>query len=158
MLKVADREYLWRGALRNFWLLFHTQVLDVRVGFWWYDRTVWLFPSLCARIFFLTVTSLSWEYSSNSGGVLNFLVLTKDCTIDIIRHFLNIYGDETMDVTTVRQRVASFISGESDVKNKVTFQMEDSYTYLSHQAMKSGSTMDQFISANRRITGQTTVD
>jgi len=37
---------------------------------------------------------------------------------DIHRRLLNIYGDQTVDVSTVRRWVARFSSGDSDVKDK----------------------------------------
>jgi len=37
---------------------------------------------------------------------------------DIHRRLLNVYGDQTVDVSTVRQWVALFSSGNSDVKDK----------------------------------------
>jgi len=40
---------------------------------------------------------------------------------DIHRRLLNFYGDQTVDVGTVRRWVTDFSSGDSDVKNKATF-------------------------------------
>jgi len=51
-------------------------------------------------------------------GVTEFIHLEKmECT-DIHHHLLNISGDQTVDVSTVMQRVMSFSSGDSDVKDK----------------------------------------
>jgi len=38
--------------------------------------------------------------------------------IDIHQHLLNIYGDQTMDMRTVRQWVVHFSSTDSDIKDK----------------------------------------
>ena len=37
---------------------------------------------------------------------------------NIHRRLLNVYGDQTVDVSTVRRWVARFSSGDSDVKDK----------------------------------------
>ena len=40
---------------------------------------------------------------------------------DIHRRLLNVYGDQTVDVSTVKRWEALFISGDSDVKDKPRF-------------------------------------
>lgn len=41
----------------------------------------------------------------------------KKSYVDILQHLLNVYGDETVDVGTVRQWVVHYCSGDSDVKD-----------------------------------------
>jgi len=50
--------------------------------------------------------------------VIEFLHAEKIAPNDIHRHLLNVYGDQTVDVSTVRWWVAHFSSGDSDVKDK----------------------------------------
>jgi len=50
--------------------------------------------------------------------VIEFLHAENIAPNDIHRHLLNVYGEQTVDVTTVRRRVAHFNSGNSDVKDK----------------------------------------
>jgi len=50
--------------------------------------------------------------------VTEFLHAEKLAPNDIHRRLLNVYGDQTVDVSTVRRWVACFSSGDSDVKDK----------------------------------------
>ena len=50
--------------------------------------------------------------------VNEFLHAEKIAPSDIHRRLLNVYGDQTLDVSTVRRWVAHFSSGDSDVKDK----------------------------------------
>ena len=50
--------------------------------------------------------------------VTEFLHVETMAPTDIHRHLLNIYGDQTVDVGTVRQRVVHFDSGNGDVKDE----------------------------------------
>jgi hypothetical protein len=50
--------------------------------------------------------------------VIEFLHAEKIAPNDIHRCLLNVYGDQTVDVSTVRRWVARFSSGNSDVKDK----------------------------------------
>ena len=50
--------------------------------------------------------------------VIEFLHVEKVRSIDIHWHLLNIYGDQTVDVSTVRWWVVCFSSGDSDTKDK----------------------------------------
>ena len=50
--------------------------------------------------------------------VIEFLHAEKIAPKDIHRRLLNVYGDQTVDVSTVRRWVARFSSGDSDVKDK----------------------------------------
>jgi len=50
--------------------------------------------------------------------VIEFFHVEKFAPNDIHRSLLNVYGDQTVDVSTVRQWVACFSSGDSDVKEK----------------------------------------
>ena len=50
--------------------------------------------------------------------VTEFLHVEKMAPTDIHQHLLNIYGDQTVDVSTVRQWVVCFSSGDSDVEEE----------------------------------------
>ena len=50
--------------------------------------------------------------------VTEFLHEKKMAPTDIHQCLLNIYGDQTVDVGTVRQRVVHFDSGNGDVKDE----------------------------------------
>jgi len=50
--------------------------------------------------------------------VIEFLHAEKIAPNDIHRRLLNVYGDQTVNVSTVRRWVARFSSGDSDVKDK----------------------------------------
>ena len=50
--------------------------------------------------------------------VIEFLQAEKNAPNDIHRHLLNVYGDQTVYVSTVRRWVACFSSGDSDVQDK----------------------------------------
>jgi len=58
------------------------------------------------------------EVRTKQKCVIEFLHAEKIAPNDIHRHLLNVYGDQTVDVSTVRQWVARFSSGDSDVKDK----------------------------------------
>ena len=45
--------------------------------------------------------------------VIEFLHVEKMAPIDIHRHLLNVHGDQTVDVNTVRQRAVCFSSGDN---------------------------------------------
>jgi len=50
--------------------------------------------------------------------VTEFLHVEKIAPNDIHQHLLNVYGDQTVDVSTVRQWVARFSSGGSNMTDK----------------------------------------
>ena len=50
--------------------------------------------------------------------VIEFLYAEKNAPNDIHQRLLNVYGDQTVDVSTVRRWVARFSSGDSDVQDK----------------------------------------
>ena len=50
--------------------------------------------------------------------VIEFLHAENTAPNDIHRRLLNLYGDHTVDVSTVRLWVARFSSGDSDAKDK----------------------------------------
>ena len=47
--------------------------------------------------------------------VTEFLHVEKIAPTDICQFLLNIYGDQTVNVSTVRQQVLCFNSGDSDI-------------------------------------------
>ena len=58
------------------------------------------------------------EVSMKQRCVIKFFCVEKMAPIDIHQCLLNVYGDQTVDVSTVRQWVVHFSSGNSDVKDK----------------------------------------
>ena len=49
---------------------------------------------------------------------IEFLHVKKMAPVDTDPLSLNIYGDQTVDISTVKQWVMCFTSGDSDVKDK----------------------------------------
>jgi hypothetical protein len=66
---------------------------------------------------FLSKWSLTWK-CVQSRGVIEFLHVEKIAPIDIHRHLLNVSGDQTVDVSKLKQWVVCFSSGESDVRDR----------------------------------------
>ena len=79
--------------------------------------------------------------------VIEFLHAEKIAPNDIHRCLLNIYGDQTVDVNTVRWWVAHFSSGDSDMKDKPR-----SGRPCIAVTQRNEEHLDQLIRANRRIT------
>jgi hypothetical protein len=50
--------------------------------------------------------------------VLDFLYARKIAPVDTHRRLLNVYGDQTVDVSTVRRWLLGFSSGGSDVRDR----------------------------------------
>ena len=66
----------------------------------------------------LTKWCLTWKCLWSKGVSLNFSVWEKMALTDIHRCLLNVYRDQTVDVSTVRQWMVCFSSGDSSVKDK----------------------------------------
>ena len=64
-----------------------------------------------------TVVSDMGTCMEQTGGS-DFFHAEKMVPIDVHQHLLNVYGDQTVDVGTVRQWVVHFSSGDSEVKKK----------------------------------------
>jgi len=79
--------------------------------------------------------------------VIEFLHVEKITPNDIHRRLLNVYGDQTVDVSTVRRWVERFSSGESDVKDK-----PPSGRPCTAVTPRNEERLDQLIRANRQIT------
>ena len=79
--------------------------------------------------------------------VIEFLRAEKIAPNDIRRRLLNVYGDQTVDVGTVRRWVALFSSGDSDVKDKPR-----SGRTSTAVTPRNEERLDQLIRANRWIT------
>ena len=77
--------------------------------------------------------------------VIEFLHAEKIAPNDIHRRLLNVYGDQTVDVSTVRRWVARF----SDVKDKPC-----SGRPCTAVTPRNEERLDQLIRANRRITSR----
>jgi len=100
----------------------------VRSGCWWYGSKGWTFPTIFCYILLLcdrwqqrsnmTKWCLTWECIWSKGMSLNSSMQEKTALIDIHQHLLNVYEDQTLDVSTVRWWVVHFSSGDSDVKDK----------------------------------------
>ena len=73
--------------------------------------------------------------------VTEFLHAEKIAPKDIHRRLLNVYGDVTVDVSTVRRWVVRFSSGDSNVQDTAV-------------ALRNKERLDQLIRANRRVTAR----
>ncbi|PNF14748.1 hypothetical protein B7P43_G08352 [Cryptotermes secundus] len=58
------------------------------------------------------------EVRTKQRCVIEFLTAEQIAPIDIHRRFLKVYGDDTVEVSTVRRWVVRFNSGESEVHDK----------------------------------------
>jgi hypothetical protein len=79
--------------------------------------------------------------------VIEFLHAEKIAPNDIHRCLLNVYGDQTVDVSTVRRWVELFISGYSDMKGKPC-----SGQPCTAVTPRTEERLDQLICADWRIT------
>jgi len=79
--------------------------------------------------------------------VIEFLHAEKIAPSDIYRCLLNVCGDRTVDVSTVRRWVALFSSGDSGMKDKPC-----SGWPCTAVTPRNEERLDQLIRANRRIT------
>ena len=95
---------------------------DVR-GRWWYGSRGWIF----SQLFHYMLPFDRWQQSSgltkchlalkcvrSKGVLLNFSIRKKNAPIDIHWPLLNVYGDQTVAVSTVRRWVMHFSNGDSD--------------------------------------------
>ena len=78
---------------------------------------------------------------------MNSSIRKKIAPSDIHRRLLNVYGDEIVDVSTVRRRVARFSSGDRDLKDEPR-----SGWPCTAVTPRNEERLDQFIRENRRIT------
>jgi len=117
---------------------------DVRGGCWWYGSRGWTFPASIS-LNFVTMWQMTAEGQSDKMAsdmemrmkqrcVIEFLHAEKIAPNDIHWRLVNVYGDQTVDVSTVRWWVACFSSGDSDMKDK---QRSGCSAQLSHHEMKS---------------------
>ena len=79
--------------------------------------------------------------------VTEFLHAEKIAPNDIHRHLMNVYGDQTVDVSIVRWWVACFSSDDSDMKDK-----PHSRRPCTTVTPRNEEHLDQVISANWQIT------
>jgi len=63
-------------------------------------------------------TASDMEVCMKQRCVIEFLHAEKIAPIDIHQCLLNVYGDHTVDVSTVMWWVARFSSGDCDMKDK----------------------------------------
>jgi len=87
------------------------------------------------------------EVRMKERRVIEFLHAEKIAPNDIHRRLLNVYGYQTVDVSTVRRWVACFSSGDSDVKDKPR-----SGRPCTAVTPRNEERLDQLIHVNRRIT------
>ena len=97
---------------------------DIRGGYWWNSSRAWTFPEI---LHYILLPCNTWkqrdtltEWKWNKAKMYHWIPLhrKKMALIDIHQHLLNIYGDQTMDMRTVRQWVVHFSSTDSDIKDK----------------------------------------
>jgi len=79
--------------------------------------------------------------------VTEFLHAEKIAPNEIHRRLLNVYGDQTVDVSTVRRWVTPFSSGDSDVED----QPRSGWPCIA-VTPRNEERLDHLIRANRRIT------
>ena len=107
---------------------FILSVHNNRGGCWCYSRRGWTFtPILHNILFFVTDGSrgavwqkwhLLFKCLWSKDTSLNSSMWENMAPIDIHWHVLNVYRDQTVDVSTVRQWMVCFSSGDSSVKDK----------------------------------------
>ena len=86
------------------------------------------------------------EVHMKQRRVIEFLHVEKIALNDIHRCLLNVYGDQTVDVSIVRRWVAHFSSGDSDRKDKPC-----SGRPCTAVTPRNEESLDQLICVNRRI-------
>ena len=87
------------------------------------------------------------EVRMKQSCVIEFLHAEKIAPNDIHRRLLTVYGDQTVDVSTVRRWMARFSSGDSDVKDKPR-----SGRPCTAVTPRNEERLDQLIRVNWRIT------
>ena len=101
---------------------------DIGGGCWWYGSRGRTFRA-DILLNFVAMRQMTAEGQSDKMAsdmemwmkhrcVTEFLHAEQIAPSDIHRRLLNVYGDQTVDVSTVRRWVARFSSGDSDVKDK----------------------------------------
>jgi len=110
--------------------------------------TVQWYTFYCVRGKAYTVCKMAsdMEVHMKQRCVIEFLHAEKIAPNDIHRRLLNVYGDQTVDVSTVRRWVACFSSGNSDVKDKPR-----SGRPCTAVTPRNEERLDQLIRVNRRI-------
>jgi hypothetical protein len=97
---------------------------DVRGRCWWYGSRCWTFPPI-VRKFCCRATEAGgqsgkmmsdMEVHTKQRRVTEFLHADKIAPTDIQWWLLNVYGHQTVDVSTMRWWVVHFSSGDSDVR------------------------------------------
>ena len=134
--------YNYEGCSKSNASDFTTLIHSVRGGCWWSGSRGWTFPtlhyilSLCNRWQHRESEKMAsnMEVCMNQSCVTEFLHAEKMAAIDIHSCLLNVYGNQTVDMSTVRQWVMCFSSGDSDAKD---MPIPDGHTQPSHHKMKS---------------------
>ena len=117
------------NALRAHWELHplpsdQSAALESQKQGWWYGSRGWAFLSIFHYILLLCDRWQQREQSESMASdmevymkqrcVIDFLHAEKMAFIDIYWHLLNAYGDQAVDVGTVRWWVVCFSSGDSN--------------------------------------------
>ena len=99
----------------------------VRIRCWWYGSRNWTFPQVFHYVLLLCnrwqqrdwmTSDMEVDVDVKPRCVTVFLYKEKMALTDISRLFLNVYGDQIVDVDAVRQWVVCFISGNCSMKDK----------------------------------------
>jgi len=111
---------MYEGCSKNNASYFTVLAYDVWSGCWWYGSRGWNFqqnPITCC----CHVTDGSrgaiwqWHGSVDEAKVYHWIPPCRKLSpIDTHRCLLNLYGDQTVDVSSVRQQVVRVSSGNSD--------------------------------------------
>ena len=92
---------------------------NIRGGSWWYGSRCWTFPP----IFHVVTEGQSdrmvsdMEVWMKQRGVMELFHGEKTASIHIHGCFLKVYRDQTVDVSTGRQGVVCFSSGDSNCES-----------------------------------------
>ena len=126
-------------------------MLAHRCRCWWYGSRSWTFPPMFHYILLpcdrwqqrnnLTKWHLIWKYVWSKCVSLNSSMQKKMAPIDIYQCWPYVYGDQIMDVSTVRWWVVCFSSGNNE--RQATFRMAMHSCHTTNEEH-----LDQLIHAN----------
>jgi hypothetical protein len=92
----------------------------VRGGCWWRDSRGWTFLPIACKFCCCATYSIRrsvWHGSAYKAEVCHWIPpCGKIAPINIQRHLLNVYGAQTVDVSTGRRWVVQFSTGDSDMR------------------------------------------
>ena len=121
-------EQIYKGCSESNASYFMMLAHNVRGGCWWYGSRGWNFPPISCYMLLpcdrwqqrgsLTIWRLIQKCIWSKSVSLDSSMPKKVAPTDIHWRLLNVYGDQTVDVSTVRQWVVRFNSGDTDMKHK----------------------------------------